>query len=36
MDGDDLTHIDGRCRLAEGRTRGRQPTSYSLNSSIDS
>jgi hypothetical protein len=20
--GDDLTHIDGRCRLAEGRTRG--------------
>ena len=21
-DGDDLTHIDGRCRLAEGRTRG--------------
>jgi hypothetical protein len=31
MDGDDLTHIDGRCRLAEGRTRGRQPTPYSLN-----
>jgi hypothetical protein len=23
-DGDDLTHIDGRCRLAEGRTRWRQ------------
>jgi hypothetical protein len=35
-DGDDLTHIDGRCRLAEGRTRGDSLPLRALIGSIDS
>jgi hypothetical protein len=35
-DGDDLTHIDGRCRLAEGRTRGGSLPLRALIGSIDS
>jgi hypothetical protein len=34
-DGDDLTHIDGRCRLAEGRTRGGSLPLRALIGSID-
>jgi hypothetical protein len=34
-DGDDLTHIDGRCRLAEGRTRGGSLPLTALIGSID-
>jgi hypothetical protein len=33
--GDDLTHIDGRCRLAEGRTRGGSLPLRALIGSID-
>ena len=33
--GDDLTHIDGRCRLAEGRTRGGSLPLTALIGSID-
>jgi hypothetical protein len=34
-DGDDLTHVDGRCRLAEGRTRGGSLPLRALIGSID-
>jgi hypothetical protein len=34
-DDDDLTHIDGRCRLAEGRTRGGSLPLTALIGSID-
>ena len=34
-DGDDLTHIDGWCRLAEGRTRGGSLPLRALIGSID-
>jgi hypothetical protein len=34
-DGDDLSHIDGWCRLAEGRTRGGSLSLRALIGSID-